>query len=64
MIFNALMFNLDTHSKLNIMQVDFLQKKYSIKNNLKLNALEKPNELKNGSEMIFERKTQVLGTLY
>ncbi|MDF4222069.1 MULTISPECIES: hypothetical protein [Maribacter] len=46
------------------MQVDFLQKKYSIKNNLKLNALEKPNELKNGSEMIFERKTQVLGTLY
>lgn len=51
-------------SKLNIMQVDILQEKYSIKNNIKLNALEKPNELKNGKEMFFEKKTQVMGTLY
>ncbi|WP_166638576.1 MULTISPECIES: hypothetical protein [Maribacter] len=46
------------------MQVDILQEKYSIKNNIKLNALEKPNELKNGKEMFFEKKTQVMGTLY
>ncbi|TDT45475.1 hypothetical protein CLV90_2563 [Maribacter spongiicola] len=57
-------FYLRYSSKLNIMQVDILQEKYSIKNNIKLNALEKPNELKNGKEMFFEKKTQVMGTLY
>ncbi|MDF4202769.1 hypothetical protein PXD56_07375 [Maribacter sp. SA7] len=46
------------------MQVDSSQEKYSIKNNTKLNTLEKHNELKNGKEMIFEKKTQIIGSLY
>ncbi|TDS15290.1 hypothetical protein DFQ03_1931 [Maribacter caenipelagi] len=46
------------------MQLDILQEKYSIKNNIQLNALEKQNELKNGNELFFKKNTQVMGSLY
>lgn len=62
--FQMINFYLRNSSKLNIMQLDILQEKYSIKNNIQLNALEKQNELKNGNELFFKKNTQVMGSLY
>mgnify|MGYP001059220352 CR=1 FL=1 len=61
--------HLDIHSegledRLGILQEKCLKLKFSIKNNIKLHALARQNQLKNSKEEYLEDKILAVGSLY
>lgn len=66
---NSIIMHLNIHSQglddhLGVLQEKYMKLKFSIKNNLKLTALAKQNQLKNSKEEYLEKKIEAMGSLY